>query len=173
MSVAQLRAPMFGIAPKPAAAPADIVVDLVPSGGSLVLAGQGDMDPGRLREIQAAQVKDDQARKDRSEGSGVVNQRVQQRWDRAAQQWVKRKLSRDELEAQQVAQFRETLLAMADQNHTPTLAIAGTLLRSHGDMARTRHARGIEGEWSPTEVRVDALLSMAGVPAAVQLGLAK
>jgi len=68
--------------------------------------------------------------------------------------------------------FAETLAGFRG-SFPPSMSIAATLLRSHGDMARTRHARSIEGEWSPVEVRIDALLSMAGVPEAVQLEVVK
>lgn len=68
--------------------------------------------------------------------------------------------------------FAETLAGFRG-SYPPAMSIAATLFRSHGEMARQRHAWGIKGEWSPTEKRIDALLSMAGVPEAVQLGLAK
>lgn len=68
------------------------------------------------------------------------------------------------------AAMARTLRDFARKSWPPTMALAGAMLAKHGDMARTRNLDGrLMDELSDTECRVDALLAMAGVPAAVQL----
>lgn len=68
------------------------------------------------------------------------------------------------------AALARTLLDFAGRSYPASMCLAGSMLVKYGDMARTRNMDGrLMDELSDTEQRVDALLAMAGVPAAVQL----